>query len=302
MNKISVVINTLNEEKNLPRAIQSIKKLADEIIVVDMHSTDQTVQIAQAAGAQVYQFEKVGYVEPARNFAIEKTTNEWVFILDADELVPPSLVNTLKTLAKDKNVDHYTIPRQNIIFGKWIKHSRWWPDYNIRFFRKKKVRWSNKIHQPPLTYGVGKDLPAKKSFAIIHYNYQTIEQFIDRLNRYSTIQAANLEDDGYKFIWTDVIGKPTQEFLSRYFAGSGYKDGLHGLALAILQSVSELITYLKVWQNEKFANQQVSVKELKKELIKSHKQTLWWTEEIKTRDYPFFIKIPSLIKRKIFYK
>ena len=302
MTKISVVINTLNEEANLPNAVKSIRDLADEIIVVDMHSSDNTVEIAKKNGAKVYQFAKVGYVEPARNFAIEKATGDWVLILDADEEVPEKLSFTLKTLSQEEGVDHYTVPRQNIIFGKWIKHSKWWPDYNIRFFRRKKVRWSSKIHQPPLTYGVGKDLPAKKSYAIIHHNYQSIDQYITRLNRYTSIQANALASDGYKFIWTDLIQKPTQEFLSRFFAAQGFKDGLHGLVLAILQAISEFVTYLKVWQSEQFANQQISINEINIQLNKSHNQLKWWSDEVRTKDLPFFIKIPTIIKRKIFYK
>ena len=147
MTKISVVINTLNEEKNLPRALASVKKFADEIVVVDMKSDDKTVEIAKKAGAKVYEYKRVGYVEPARNFAIGKATGKWILIIDADERLPGSLVKKLKEIVKNPSANYYRLPRKNLIFGKWVKHSRWWPDYNIRFFQKEFVSWSEIIRE-----------------------------------------------------------------------------------------------------------------------------------------------------------
>src|SRR3989344_3276878 len=138
MPKISVVINTLNEEANLPRALASVKSFANEIVVVDMMSDDKTVEIAKKAGAKVYEFKRVGYVEPARNFAISKAEGDWIFILDADEELTASLSRELSKIAKNGSADYVRVPRKNMIFGKWVEHSRWWPDYNIRFFKKGK--------------------------------------------------------------------------------------------------------------------------------------------------------------------
>ncbi len=119
----------------MPRAIVSVKKLASEIVVVDMHSDDDTQKIAKKLGAKVFTHKRTGYVEPARNFAIGKATGEWILILDTDEKVSKILADRLKQISADDNsADYYRLPRKNIIFGKWIKHSRWWPDYNIRFF------------------------------------------------------------------------------------------------------------------------------------------------------------------------
>jgi len=225
---ISVVINTLNEEENLPRALASIKNLANEVIVCDMESNDATVQIAEKAQAHVYTHKRVGYVEPARNFAISKATREWILLLDADEEVPKKLADKLKEIAVKPTADYYRIPRKNIIFGSWLKHSRFWPDYNIRFFKKGCVSWNEVIHSVPTTQGNGADLADKEETAILHYNYNSIGQYLDRMNRYTGIQAELLIREKHKFLWKDLIEKPTQEFVSRYFAGEGYKDGLHG--------------------------------------------------------------------------
>jgi glycosyltransferase involved in cell wall biosynthesis len=258
MPKISVVVNTRNEEENIKRCLESVK-WANEIIVVDMHSEDRTVEIAKKMGAKVFNHKYTLYVEPARNFAISKAAGDWILILDADEEVSPFLAKTLQELIeKPQDLTYFRLPRKNIIFNKWIKHSNWWPDYNIRFFKKGSLHWSAKIHSVPLTRGEGSDLEAKEINAINHYNYQTISQYIERLSRYTKIQSEDLIESDYRFDWRDMLKKPMGEFLSRFFAGEGYRDGLHGLVLSLLQAFSELVKYLRVWEKENFGDQDIN--------------------------------------------
>lgn len=276
MARITVVINTLNEEKNIAKAIASLQGFADEIVVVDMESSDETVAIAKKLRAKVFKHQRTGYVEPARNFALSKAKGDWIFILDADEILPKTLQKKLLTIIKTSKNDYFRVPRKNIIFGKWIKHSRWWPDYNIRFFKKGHVSWNEVIHAVPMTSGRGADIPAKETFAIVHSNYPTLELYLERMNRYTTIQARTLVAEGYKFNWTDLLRKPLSEFLSRYFVGESYKDGIHGLALSLLQSFSELTLYLKIWQENKFNEENPTIWEIKEELKKSETELNWW--------------------------
>lgn len=254
--KISAVINTLNEEKNIKKCLGSVK-WTDEIVVVDMESEDKTAQIAQDFGAKVFTHKKTGYVEPARNFAIEKAEGPWILLLDADEILPETLKEKLREIVQRDETDFVRLPRKNIIFGKWVKHSGWWPDFKIRFFKKGQVVWSEEIHSIPLTYGKGKDLTPEEDDAIIHYNYESISQFVGRLNRYSSIQAAELKKGGYQFFWPDLIRKPANEFLSRFFAQEGYKDGLLGFALSLLQAFSTSCLYLKIWESDGFREPQI---------------------------------------------
>ncbi len=279
MDRISVVINTIIEEENIERAIKSAKRFADEVVVVDMHSDDSTVKIAKKAGARVYSHERTGYVEPARNFAIEKAHGDWVFILDADEEVPLALGNKIRKVVENPSADYFAVSRRNIIFGKWMKHSRWWPDYNIRFFKKGKVAWDNHIHSVPITKGKGLDLPAEKKYAIKHYHYISIEQYIDRMNRYTSVQAREKYLEGTDFNWHDLLKKPTAEFISRYFAGKGYKDGVHGLAVACLQALSESVLYMKLWQYSKFKQQKLNTREVVLELKHSQAEMNYWTAD-----------------------
>lgn len=283
MAKISVVINALNEEKNLPQAIASVKDFADEIIVVDMESEDKTVEVAKSLGAKVFTHKKTGYVEPARNFAISKAGNPWIMILDADEEVPNSLAQKITRILKDPKADYFRIPRKNIIFGHWMKHSRWWPDYNIRLFKKGTVSWNEIIHAVPMTQGVGGEIDGKEEFAIIHHNYDSIEAYLNRMNRYSTEHAVLLIKDGYKFSWKDLIIKPSNEFLSRYFFGEGYKDGLHGLSLSLLQAFSELAVYLKIWQSGKFIEQNPTISEVVFSMREKEKELHYWQADAEVK-------------------
>ena len=279
MVKISVVINTLNEERNLPRAIASVKGMADEIVVVDMESEDKTVEIAKSLGAKVFTHKKTGYVEPARNYAISKASNPWVLVLDADEEVPLKLAQKITQVLKSPKADYYRIPRKNIIFGHWMKHSRWWPDYNIRLFKKNSVSWNEVIHTVPMTQGIGGEIEDKEEYALVHHNYNSVEEYIERMNRYSTLHAALLVNEGYKFSWKDIILKPSNEFLSRYFFGSGYKDGIHGLALSLLQAFSELTVYLKIWQKEKFTDQNPKLSEVVSVIRDQEKDLHYWVSD-----------------------
>ncbi|MCX6704287.1 MAG: glycosyltransferase family 2 protein [Candidatus Woesebacteria bacterium] len=238
MAKISVVINTLNEEKNLPRAIASVKGLANEIVICDMESEDRTVDLAKSLGAKVFTHGKTGYVEPARNFAVSKASNPWVLVLDADEEVPDKLALKISQILKNP-----------------------------------------KAHAVPMTQGTGGEVEAKEEFAVIHHNYDSIEDYLARMNRYSSEHAILKVKEGYKFSWKDLIIKPLNEFLSRYFFGEGYKDGLHGLALSLLQAFSELTVYLKIWQKDKFTDQNPKLNEVISVIREEGKNLHYWESD-----------------------
>ena len=279
VSKISVVINTLNEEKNISRAILSVKGFADEVVVVDMKSNDKTCEISEKLGAKIFTHKKTGYVEPARNFAISKATGDWVLILDADEEIPQTLAKKIKDIVKSPKADYFRIPRKNIIFGSWIEHTLWWPDYQIRLFRKGKVTWNELIHTVPITVGSGADIAAEEKYAILHHNYDFTEQYLERLNRYTSVQSNLLVKDGYNFAWTDLIRKPLKEFSNRYFAGEGYKDGVHGLVLSLLQAFSELTVYIKVWQKSGFKEEKAGILEVVSEMKKGEKELHFWQND-----------------------
>lgn len=247
---ISAVINVRNEAEALNKCLRSIKNLVDEIIIVDMQSTDGSIEIAKQAGAKVYSYRPMKFVEPARNFALSKATGKWILLLDPDEYLNKTLKKELLDVTKRSDVDYVKIPRKNIIFGRWIRHSNSWPDYLIRFFKKGAVTWKKEIHSQPVVKGNGLTLLDSEKLAIQHNNYTSVSQFITRAVRYSGIQADELNAQDYKIKTSDFILKPTQEFNSRFFFAEGYKDGIHGLIFALLQAFAIALIYIRLWEKQ----------------------------------------------------
>lgn len=276
MPKLSVVVDTYNKAKDLEGCLKSVQGLADEIVVCDEGSSDSSVEIAKRFGAKVISHKREDYVELLRNFEVSKASGDWILVLDPDEEVSAKLAKKIKEILKKPTADYYRLPRKNIVFGKWIRHTRWWPDYNIRLFKKGFVSWSEQIHAVPITQGVGADLPAKEEYSVTHHNYDSIESYLERMTRYTRVQSEGLMKNGYVLKWQDVIHKPTGEFLSRFFAGEGYKDGLHGLALSFLQAFSELVIYLRIWEKQGFKEESFKESQIKKELNKALKDFGWW--------------------------
>ena len=247
---ISAVINVRNEAEALSKCLTSIKKFADEIIVVDMHSTDGSQDIAANAGAKVFSYRPMKVVEPARNFALSKATGKWILLLDPDEHLGKSLKKELLSITKRSDVDYVKISRKNMIFGKWMRHSKCWPDYLIRFFKKGAVTWKKEIHSQPIVKGNGLTILDSEKLAIKHDNYTRVSSFVIRALRYSSVQADELKNADYKLKTSDFILKPVQEFNSRFFSAEGYKDGIHGLIFSILQAFAIALVYIKLWEKQ----------------------------------------------------
>jgi (heptosyl)LPS beta-1,4-glucosyltransferase len=296
---LSVVISTWNEEANLPRAVSSVKKIADEIVVVDTESTDKTVEVAKKLGCKVFHHKNTGIVEPVRNFSISKASGDWILLLDADEEVPQRLAKFITEAIKNTDIDYYRIPRRNVIFGKAISSSHWWPDYVYRLFKKDAVSWEDTIHSVPFTRGVGRDVPAEEDLALIHHHYSDISQYVSRLNRYTDHQLKHLLDTGYSFSWSDLISKPISEFIMQFFSRHGYRDGVHGLALAGLQAFSEFILYLKLWQSSDFVSTRINLDKLDQVVTGKAREYVWWKYQALIDDSGFFSKIILKIRRKL---
>ena len=254
---ISVVVNVRNESENLAKCLKSIKNFADEIIVVDMQSTDNSQQVAKNANAKIFSYRPMKFVEPARNFALSKATGKWILLLDPDEYLTKTLKKELLNITKRADIDYVRIPRQNMIFGKWIKHSNCWPDYLIRFFKSGSVTWQKEIHSQPITKGNSLTLLDSDQLAIRHNNYENVIQFINRAIRYSSIQADELNSQDYKLKTSDFILRPIQEFNSRFFFAEGYKDGFHGLIFCLLQAFAIGLIYIRLWEKQGSQDKQI---------------------------------------------
>lgn len=251
---ISVVINTLNEERNLPFALRSVRSWADEIVVCDMHSDDKTVEIARAHGAMVCFHERMGFADPARAFAIGQTRHEWVFVLDADELVPRQLAQALPGLITGGTADVFRVPRLNYLLGAPLQHLGWGPDQDaqLRLFKKSAVSITPDIHHFFHVKQGARErrLRSADVGAIVHFNYIDLTHFIEKLNRYASIEARQAFARGERASFRKALVASAREWLSRYFKNGGHREGWRGLYLTAMMSMYRFAIHGKLTELE----------------------------------------------------
>lgn len=296
-NHLTVVINTKNAEKTIERTLKSVD-FADFIVVVDMSSSDKTVDIAKKYTKNVYTHEDVGYVEPARNYAISKAQTEWILIVDADEEVPHLLGKKIKELISHKSdINCYFLPRKNIIFGKWIQKTGWWPDFQPRLFKANKVKWNNAVHSVPEIEGSIEYLPVDEEQALIHHNYESISDYIQRLDRYTSITAQELKTE-QQFSAAELVHKFTAELTKRLFYEKGIEEGIHGVGLSFLQSMYELVTYLKVWESSANKDREIDLKNTISAVEELKNNLAYWIADQKIKNAKGQNKTYWQIRRK----
>ncbi len=295
MKNISVVISAYNEEEKIEDCLKSAKNLADEIIFIDNSSSDKTSQIAKKYTDKIFTLPNDPVMlNRNKNYGFEKATCKWIISLDADERITKELSSEIKKVVSGDIYSGFEIPRKNIIFGKWIRHSIWWPDYNLRLFKKGAGKFPLKhVHEKLELIGkVG-----KLQNPMVHYNYQTISQYIKKLdNTYTESEAQNFIQSGKDVHWYDAIRWPISDFVKTYFFQEGYKDGLHGLVLSQLQAFYSLVFFAKVWERkEKFKDLTPPdfLNESSKELAKAFKEIWYWV---------YTAKMETNIAKKLYYK
>lgn len=251
---ISVVINTLNEERDIADCIKSVAGLADEVIVCDMHSNDDTVKIASACGARIVHHERTGYVEPARHFAISQANGTWVLVLDADERMCSPLKEKLLQIAENDQYDVVSFWSLYWFFGSWIYHGGFFNGNWSRFFRKCAYldSYSNneeRVHENFRNVQQhGNILHLPNTYLITHYAYPTVEKYIHKtLGNYARIEAEQLYDTGQKFSFFRMLWDPAREGVGRYIMRQGYKDGTRGLILACLYAGFRFSMWANLW-------------------------------------------------------
>ncbi|HTR23276.1 MAG TPA: glycosyltransferase family 2 protein [Terriglobales bacterium] len=248
---LSVVIITHNEEANIGRTLASVQPLvADgrgEIIVVDSGSTDGTVEIAKALGARVFAEEWKGYA-PQKNSAIDKASGEWILSLDADEELEPALAAEInKMLTVGAAAAGYWIPRKNQFLRRWVKHGGFWPDPKMRLFKNGAALFEDRaVHEDAhLVKGVSGQLKG----AIVHHSYPTLFDYIDHMNRYSTLGAEMAVAKGnVRFSAFNIVLRPAATFIYNYFFRLGFLDGREGLLLHLYHAVYVSWKYAKAWE------------------------------------------------------
>ena len=245
MAKLSVYLLTYNEEANIREALESVK-WADEIVVLDSFSTDGTIAICRQYTERVIQHEFVGFGR-LRNLAVEKTTYDWILSVDADERVTDELrEEILEELRKGPPADAYYLPRKSHFLGQWVSYCGWYPDYRQpQLFNKAKMRYrEDLVHE-------GFELHGKIGHLrhhILQYPFRDLTQFLQKMDRYSTLMAEEMAKSGKHFAAHQLVSHPLFTFIKMFIIRQGFRDGLVGFILSTLYAYYTFVKYAKLWE------------------------------------------------------
>jgi len=245
---LSVVILVKNESTRIRECIQSVA-WADEVLVIDDESTDDTVAIAKSLGARVLT-RKMEVEGRHRNWAYQQTRHEWVLSLDADERVTPALAEELTGLLRNGAASHelYAIPRRNYIGDHWVRHGGWYPSAQLKLFKKSVFRWEETtVHPRAISdrpWGVTRN-------DILHYSYRDIADFVEKMNRQTTLEVEKWLADGRQMSFGKALWRVVDRFWRTFLWKQGFRDGILGLIVAWFASAYQLISYAKYLEARK---------------------------------------------------
>lgn len=244
MNKLSVIIITYNEEKNIERCIKSVLNIADEIVVIDSGSTDKTLKICNSYGVKIINHTFEDFVKQ-HNFADSQAKYDLIFSIDADEALTKELEKSIINAKNNLKFDGYYLNRITNYCGKWINHCGWYPDAKLRLYKKEKGKWQGiKIHEKFELYDKNKS--SKLNGDLLHYSYYTIEQHINQINKFSSFSAQAYLIRKKKVPFYKLFLNPFMKFLKMYFIKKGFLDGYYGFIICYLSAQSTFIKYLKL--------------------------------------------------------
>jgi len=241
--KLSIGIITFNEDRIIGKTLQAVKNIADEIIIVDSHSQDNTVEIAKSFGAKVYGEEWKGF-GPQKNSAIEKCTGDWILLIDADEVISPELSGNIISIINGENkYSVYKINRCCICFGKELKHGGWSNQYAVRLWKKGLVRVNDKlVHEGFVT----NESIGKIKEKIYHYTYLTLHDYFIVFNKYTTLGAKEYYKRNKKSGFLKIVFNPLFTFIKMYILKAGFLDGLEGFVIAFSSALANMAKYFKL--------------------------------------------------------
>ena len=245
MEKLSVVIICFNEEKNIGRCIDSVAEIADEILILDSYSTDQTAAIAESKGAIVKQEAFKGFIEK-KNKAVELASHDYVLSLDADEALNPLLADSILRTKENFTNRAYRMNRCSNYCGKFIRHGSWYPDTKIRLFDRRIAHWGGT--NPHDRVVLQNNIPVEHLKGdILHYSYRTVSEHVNQNNKLSTLAAESLFANGKKTNLLNIIVRPWWNFLVSFIIRAGFLDGLFGFVIAIQIAHMTFLKHLKLY-------------------------------------------------------
>jgi len=248
--KLSVTVITRNEAANIAGALDSVI-WADEIVVVDCGSTDDTVEIARGRGARVLNRHWTGFGDQ-KNFATDSASHDWIFSIDADERVTAVLAAEIRQLiAGDPPVPGYRVPRVSWYLGRWIRTTDWYPDYQLRLYDRRRGRWtSRRVHESVSVDGT----PGRLRHELEHHPYRDVSHHLQRMNHYTSLAAAEMHEEGRRAGVGALLLHPPAAFARNYLLRGGLRQGSVGLVISLLNAYYVLLKFLKLWELQRQAS------------------------------------------------
>lgn len=243
--KLSVVIITFNEERNIGRCLESVKNIADEIVVVDSFSTDETPGICAAYGTRFVSRAFTGYVDQ-KNFANAQAAFPHILSLDADEVLTPELERSIRAVKENWQGAGYYLARLTNYCGTWIKHGGWYPDKKLRLYNRDLGQWEGLLLHEVYQVQPGQATALLKG-DLLHYSYHSLEDHLKQINHFTTIACRELQLKGKRTGLTPMLVKPPFKFLQMYILKSGWRDGFAGFCLAVLSAYAVFVKYAKLY-------------------------------------------------------
>ena len=242
--KLTATVITRDEASNIAAALQSIS-WADEIVVVDSGSTDDTVALASARGVRVMSRTWPGYVDQ-KNYAASVATHDWIFSLDADERVTPALAGEIREIVAGNPAERaFRVPRVTFHLGRWVRTTDFYPDHQTRLYDRRSARWQGKyVHESVVADGPVGQLKHE----LQHYSYRDLSDHLDRINQYSTLAAQQMYEGGRRAGAVDLLLHPPAAFLRNYVLRGGFADGVAGLTISLVNAYSVLLKFAKLWE------------------------------------------------------
>jgi glycosyltransferase involved in cell wall biosynthesis len=256
--RISGIVVAANESERIGHALACLLPWCDEVIVVDQASQDDTVAIAEQAGARVIRSARMGSADPGRPIGVEAATGDYALIVDADESVHPRLAARLREIAAEGMVDVVWVPRLNIELGHWMRFGHSWPSRKPRFFRIGSLTFRDKLHEGFVVREGSRELrlPADPKLALWHFSYPSVEKLLDTVNRYTTIEAQQRTARGRRPIQgpTGALRAGAAYLWREYLRGSGYRDGMAGLIVGLARAWYRFLIEAKRWDQARIVS------------------------------------------------
>lgn len=247
--RLSATIIARNEGHRIARCLESIRWVDEIVVVLDDRTSDDTAEVVERFGGRVLIRRFTGYSDQ-RRWADEQATGDWLLWIDCDEVMSPGLADEIRRELAAPRFDAYRIPRLDYMFGRWIRHGGWFPQHHVRLYRKGMAAWQGSIHEKVEVKGTTGNLV----HPVYHYSHARVVDWVDKMAHYTTVDARSMYENGRRMSAFRIVLEPIGYTGYKYFVQQGWRDGMHGLAMALLISCYMLIRNLKLWDLQQSAS------------------------------------------------